>query len=493
MKNFTFNLPKNPPQWVPAKLQARAVAKLPSHPPAASNFNPPAKPRLLDEIIADIQNGEAGNLTQIEWVYCLYNKPVWDAQHPDASSATSEAIWEAAVSNASLRRRLLWRLALYHILKSNVNNLETEKSTAPPLAPSLIESFSIFAPRAKGDDTLAVQLIRVFAGSQQPASDIAKISWQYTITPKELVRRAGLPARVSAVEAAYERVASLFPAKSTPNKKEAEWLLRCLQQMSPQHQLAAVEELLPKMPAEVAGKMPDVLNFIGRNYSTGSTGSRWHELSDSAKSALRRSLGALNYSYFQQLVNLLARMLRLEDEQIAQLEMRRDFWANYSESIERIRMVLPQSSVSALGYQLQLKVDIIAEEDSDVTEICIFDFGQCFGIEFLRGRGGELRLLPRKPETELILFGPSKMSVKRLRRLGGEVFDRLLFWQTFGEKGLREKKIFPNEGTEYFTGLPRDRGKYSRSNGLPVPSEKEIKERDKQLKQWQKEMEQLEG
>lgn len=491
MKQFTFNFPQNPPQWVPAKLQARAIANRASNPPVASSINPPAKPRQIDEIIADIQNGEACNLTQIEWVYCLYNKPVWDAQHPDASAATSEAIWEAAVSNSLLKRRLLWRLAIYHIHKSDVNTLETEKTTAPPLAPSLIESFSIFAPRAKGDDTLAVQLIRVFAGSQ-PSSDIAKISWQYTITPKELVRRAGLPARVSAVEAAYERLAALFPAKSTPNKQEAEWLLRCLQQMSPQQQVAAVEELLAKMPAEVAGKMPEVLNLIRQNYSAGSTGSRWHQLSDSAKSALRRSLGALNYSYFQQLVNLLARMLRLQDEEITQLEMRRDFWANYSESIERIRMVLPQSSVSALGYQLQLKVDILAEEDSDVTEVCIFDFGECFGVEFLRGRGGELRLLPRKTETELILFGPSKMSVKRLRRLGGEVFDRLLFWQTFCEKGLREKNIFPNEGTEYFTGLPRDRGKYSRSNGLPVPSEKELKEREKQLKQWQKEMEQLE-
>ncbi len=489
--NFQFRqlqLPPNPPQWEPTKLK---LASERTSNNLVSNLNigktKITLPRSVDEIITDIQNGQDDCITQLEWVYCLYAKNEWDRKHPDLGKQTSQLIWQVATHDYWLKSRLFWHLALHYSKFTPIAKFK-QLSLIPS---SLVETFPEFAMRVTGNDGLPVQLIRTLS-QKDAAQNLAKISWQYLRTPQEILETANLPNSIFQATIALDYIAGIFAKNQLSNRQEVEWLLRCFQQMSSQQQIASVEELLAQVSSQIVNRLSKIVEWLQQQYSPIHNESKWHQLSDSAKTILSQWIGTINYSYFQTLIDLLIRMLELPEEERQQLEERRDFWANYSDRIQKIRLILPQSSLDNLGYQLQMAVDPLAEDHSEPTEICIFDLGNYFVVEFLRGTGKEARLLPRHPNIELMLFGPSQLSVKRLRQLGGEICDRVSYWQPNCEKLLRENKIYPNSGVNYFFGLPKQQGKYDSNNGLSLPSPKEQKERDAKLKQWHREMEKLE-
>lgn len=502
-----------PPEWQPTKLKiarekiSRESVNMPNIPKTETS-----PPHQINDIISYIQNEQTEQLTQLDWVYCLYAKTQWDNQNPEKSRETSESIWQIAKTNEWLKRRLFWRIALHYsegtkvkenstvstpssfiIYTSYKPNAATEEkaSSYSLIAPSLVDCFAEFANNCTGKDRLPIQIIKAL-NQEQSAYNLAKLSWQYLRTPPDFLEYAGLPRWLKEGKTAFEFVAEMFAKKQVSGNPEVEWLLRCLKQMSPQQQVLAVEELLTKISGEMVTRLPKLIEWLQAQYSKNDNHGKWHQLSDAAKAALSRWIGTVNYGYFQQLVDLLARMLKLPDEERRKLEEKRDFWANYSDRIQRIRLLLPQASVTALGYQLQINVDILAEDSSDPTEICIFDFGNYYLIEFLRGSGSEARLIPRNPKMELLLFYPTKLSVKKLRSLGGETHDRVFQWQQSCQNWLSQKNIRPNAGIEYFKGLPKHQGKYDPKKGLPLPDAKEQKERENQLKQWQRQMEKLE-
>lgn len=75
-------------------------------------------------------------------------------------------------------------------------------------------------------------------------------------------------------------------------------------------------------------------------------------------------------------------------------------------------------------------------------------FSECLVVEFFRGRGSEIRLLTNNVKNQQILFGESKLSVKRIRGLGGEKHDHVFLWQFFCPQWLEQKRIQPNPGTD---------------------------------------------
>ncbi|MGF1590025.1 MAG: EH signature domain-containing protein [Pleurocapsa sp.] len=107
-------------------------------------------------------------------------------------------------------------------------------------------------------------------------------------------------------------------------------------------------------------------------------------------------------------------------------------------------------------------VEILQEDGSDPTEICIFDFGDWFVVEFFRGTGSETRIFKKDAKTEQQLFN-SQLSIKKLRYLGlnNPIHDHVICWQYFCEQLLRQKNIFPNQGTENFKGVPDEYRKYN--------------------------------
>lgn len=457
-----------PPQFQPNNLMelARNLGSSGSFPNLKKLENSPIpKSRSIEEILAQIQHNQANQVSGLEWVYCIQSKALWDREHPDSSKATSKAIWEVATHNKWLSSLLLWRLALYH-------SGQGEKA----LAPTLAECFPTFVSLTKNPKPLPIQIVELVIQGQSGA-EVARIAREYLLTPKELLKRAELPQWIPVVEKASDYIARQFSTLHSPNIQQVDWLLRCLDEMLVEQQISTVNDLLTQIPTTVGGSFPKLVDWLQRYYSPRGTGERWHRLTEQAKRALREWIGAINYGDFANLVDRLLNILSLDDWEERQLRSRRKFWADYSNRFERIRILLPQTSVNVLERRVfTADIEILATDGSTPTEVCIFDFNEWFVVEFFRGAGSETRLFPRNVYIEQVLFGSSRLSVKKLRRLGGEVHDHKYCWQFFCEKWLQEKGIYPNPGL----------------NPRTIPEDYKLRDREKQLLRWQQDIEKLE-
>lgn len=168
--------------------------------------------------------------------------------------------------------------------------------------------------------------------------------------------------------------------------------------------------------------------------------------------------------------------LEIEKFEVNQLSRRSKFWSFYSDRFERIRILLPPKTFNTIENQIKRDVDILKDDGSDPTEICIFDFGDWFVVEFFRGKGSEIRLFPNNSKNKQILFGQHQLSVKQIRCLGGDTHDHVYLWQYYCRQWLENKRIFPNPGTQPY----------------PNPTEYELRERQKKLQYWESDIRRLE-
>ena len=258
--------------------------------------------------------------------------------------------------------------------------------------------------------------------------------------------------------------------------------------MSLELQVNAVNYLLINVSKEVASNHPQLVEWLRENYRNGD---KWNRLSNEAKEKLREWIGAVNYADFQHLVGLILPNLSAP-KQIKQLKARQSFWANYSNSLQQLRILLTQNSLNLIEDQLRGDFDVLEYDGSDTTEVCIFDFGECLIVEFFRGKGSETRFFPNNDRNKQKLFGNSRLSVKRIRALGGEAHDHVVCWQWDCEKWLRRENILANKGTQYFIGLPQKYGNFESNTGLPTPSPDKLKERKYQLNDWRNTISRLE-
>ncbi|YAF94110.1 MAG: EH signature domain-containing protein [Nodularia sp. CChRGM 3473] len=447
--------------------------------------------RSLNEIIHAIQLGNTDQLKRLEWVYCLYNKAQWDLEHPQMSMKISELIWQAALNNLWLQQTLLWLLVLDYSESQQI------------ISKSLVETFSVFVSHAREKDIQpAIQIIQAIAKTNY--HQLALLAGESNLTPQELLNNANLPHTIPAVHQALNRVVEIFV-----RNKQPEWLLRCFQQMSQKQQHRQVEKLLTSMTAETGSRFFLIVEWLRQNYGPRTNHSRWHELSQKAQSALRQWIGAATWGDFENLITVLVNNLepRLQrtvpntteyinlDRQIKQLKSRKDFWSNYSDRFERLRILVLTKSNDWISQELTRGIDIHVDDKSTPKEICIFDFGDLFIVEFFRGLGSETLFFNRhhSPYYEQDLFQSQKLSIEDIRRLfrfGGKIHDHVYLWQYHAERWLRIRNgIYPNDGIRYFRGLPKFCNQYNRLTGLPVPSLEDQRVREENLPSWQRRVE----
>lgn len=482
----------------PLNLKPTALTKLAHNIGNNTEFVPPdlspevaqynnLTPRYLDEILMDLEQGNADQITLLEWVYCIYAKQEWDSEHSSEQRlATSRLVWENAIDNDMLKQRLCSRLAYYY------------DGNKHSLARSFVETFSTLSNAIENDDLAVKVLLKL--KQRDPLLPLAQLSLSKELTPKELFITAQLPNNLSIIDDVLEYVVTAFSEQLTPKPNHANWLVKCLEEMTVEQEISAVKTLLTSVSAEVGGEFTNLVQWLQNNYGSGATGSKWDRLSSDAKSVLRQWFGAANYRDFQRLVNFILKRLPLQDWESNQLDSRKYFWEHYSDQFKRIRILLPQSSVNAVGNELQQDVDILQDDGSEETEVCIFDFGDWFVVEFFRGSGSETRIFNRHqyPNIEQQLFDSSQLSVKRLRALGGEVHDHKYLWQIYCERWLRERKIVPNPGTTYFKRKNKQnpnqphRDAYDPQKGFGEPDSDKQRKREQVLRRWQREIEQLE-
>ena len=473
LQRLAYNL-ENKTEYLPPDL-----------PPEVAQYNN-LTPRSLDEILMDLEDENTDNITLLEWVYCIYAKQEWDSEHSSEQRlATSRLVWENAIGNDMLKQRLCSRLAYYYDGNKKV------------LAPSFVETFSTLSD-VVGKYDLAVNILHRLK-QRDPLLPLAQLSLAEELTPKNLFITAQLPSNLSIINDVLEYVVTAF-SQSKLQQNKTNWLVQCLEDMTVEQEISAVETLLKNVSAEIGGQFPNLVTWLQNNYGSRTTASKWNRLSSEGKSALRQWFGAANYRDFQRLVDIILQRLPLPDWEQNQLDSRKYFWEHYSDQFQRIRILLPQSSVNAVGNELKQDVDILQDDGSDETEVCIFDFGDWFVVEFFRGSGSETRIFNRHqyPNIEQELFESSQLSVKRLRALGGKVHDHKYLWQIYCERWLRERRIVPNPGTTYFKRRNKHnpnqpyRDPYDPQKGLREPDADKQSKRKEVLRRWQREIEQLE-
>lgn len=452
--NFDFPKPNSQSlkTYIPSKL-IEVASKLP-----ASQISLPT----VDKILQAIQTGDLDKITNLEWIYCLHAKAKWDIQNPQSSYQTSKIIWAIAINNSWLQKQLLWRLALYY-------NAHAEKV----LAKSLADSFDTFVNSPLTNKSLPVQVILALR-TQQPGLELAKIACQKNLNYTSLQNHIHyhIPTWIEKLNF-LKYVSPYFCTLVSPTEQQTNWLLNCLDEMSAQQQLEAVNHLLTHVSSYLASQHPQLVDWLRRNYRNGAG---WNLLSDTAKHRLREWIGAVNYGDFQELVDLILAKIHFEKWEANQLVRRREFWADYSNCFEQIRILLPQTSQKVIGSELKRNVDILENDGSEQTEICIFDFGDWLVVEFFRGIGSETRLFPNNHENQQLLFGSSKLSVKQIRAMGGEKHDHKYLWQVFCREWLLSKNISPNTANKT----------------IKNPTPHELHQRNIKLTRWQNDIERLE-
>ncbi|MCX7593487.1 MAG: EH signature domain-containing protein [Fischerella sp.] len=420
--------------------------------------------QTVDEILKKVQEGKEESISRLEWIYCIYGKSEWDNKNSLISRKTSELIWKYAVHNTWLQRQLLWRLALYYN-DQNQNHL----------ASSFVESFHVFLSIEDVKDILTVKIIRSL-NTNNTGRELSKIACELNFTPSELITEINddLPVWIAAFKNFIEEIVPYFCSLTFTNQQQVNWLLRCLNEMSlSEHQVNAVNYLLIHISKEVASKYPPLVAWVKENYSNAE---KIHRLSEQARQKLRELIGVINYADFKKLVSLILQRLQLEDFEVNQLLRRSEFWKFYSDRFERIRILLPQKTFNTIGSQIKRDVDILKDDGSNPTEICIFDFGEWFVVEFFRGRGSETRLFPKNLKNQQILFGQHQLSVKQIRCLGGDTHDHAYLWQYYCCQWLASRRIYPNPGTQ----------------PSQTPTEYQLTERWSKLQRWESDIKRLE-
>ncbi len=419
--------------------------------------------KTVDEILKKVQQGKEESISKLEWIYCIYAKSEWDAKNTLNSTETSVLIWKHAAQNAWLQRQLLWRLALYY-----------NEQNQHHLASSFVESVHVFLSIEDVKSLLNVKIVRALS-TTNARIELSRIACELNFTPGELITEINhdLPVWIAAFQNFVEDIVPYFCSLTNPNQQQLNWLLRCFNEMSSEHQINAVNYLLIHVSKEIASKYPLLVTWVKENYSNAE---KIHRLSEPARQKLREWIGAINYADFKRLVNLILQRLQLEDFQINQLRRRSEFWKFYSDRFESIRILLPQRTFNTIGSQVKGDVDILKDDGSNPTEICIFDFGEWFVVEFFRGIGSETRLLPKTLKNQQILFGQNQLSVKQIRCLGGDTHDHAYLWQYYCCQWLEKKRIYPNPGTQ----------------PSQTPTQSQLTDRWRGLQRWESEIQSLE-
>lgn len=457
--------------------------------PNGIEFDKNKKTRNIEQILNDVENNHLENISLLEWVYCILNKNSWDTQNPDKSLVTSQKIWQFTKKSDSLKCRLFWRLVLF-----------TFNPNEQILAFSLADTCPSFEPQNEYDNLL-VEIVNLLF--QHSYEELAEICLNQFLQPDELLTKYSLPYQFNVDDnlTLVEVIQLSFPLAlktvKNINEKQINFLIETLNILSPPPQLKAVENLLNNISADIGGKYPKLVNWLKNNYGLTGSNLRWNELSIEAKNALKQWIGAVNYRDFEKLVDLIINRLNLENWEIRQLRNRKVFWSNYTDRFERIRILLPSSSMEILGKNIDSQdITTLINDGSEATEICIFDFDNCFIVEFFRGKGSETRIFPKSNELENLFFKSDDISLKKLRTLSivrDDVHDHKKYWQNDCETLLRSKNILPNQDIKYFKVVENRQGyPYDFNSGMALLYDDQIYDRNKQLYYWKRDIQQLE-
>jgi len=443
----------------------------------ANNLSPsPQNIPNIEQILEKINKGQSNTLSAVDCFWCVLKKTDWDNERSlQETINSSHRLWLAATENQFLK---------YYLLRGYLRSyLENQ-----PFALSLKETFDSFENVLTENDAIikAVALISRL-GIYQVVSNSSQRQWGKQEIIEFIQKNTGLvtidlsgftleAASFFSIESQNARMKS-----DDDNVSISRWLVKCLNQETDiiSKQAKAVETILNGVRKEDGGQYPEFVEWLKQNYQKGD---RVKHLSEKARHKLRDWVGAVNFADFEKLVDIIlygefadGKLVINTNKFISKgnsnrkLKSRKDFWSNYSDRFEDIRIFIPELSREKISNILYNGVTIIQPDETGlITEICIFDFNKLIVAEFFRGKGkdSEMRLFRDEERTRQILFNSPTLSVKDIRDLGGEEKYHTGDWQKECERVLAEYGIYPNDDLNEFTFSGGDKRPYNRDNGI---------------------------
>lgn len=450
--------------------------------------------RSVEDIAASLEADAGERLSLLEWVVLALHKDSWDRTvSKERAIATSRQIWQAALSQKPLLSHLVWLLA-------------TSYGDRDTLAPSMLEAidFSELQPRIPKSQFQVLQWL-----SQSDYAEIARQACADNLSPQAFFHSLQLPESAKAVESTYHKAVEGFIGNHRQCSHAGQWLVQCFNEMSDEIELEQVTTLLLQVSANAGNQYSNLVEWLRRCYWHRSRPSRWNELSSTPQQALMKWIHGASWQDFQNLVRAVYKQIEQErggyatgssryeilSKQMNQLYRREQFWSNYSSRFERLRILVPEKSEKFIRGELQRDIDVLAPDSSEATEVCIFDFGNKYIVEFFRGKASEMRLFSgdRDPSIEAKLFNTPNLSVCQIRNLGGEKHDHAYLWQAYAQRWLSSRNIHPNDGTRVWKGLHPRYAQYTPQTGLPLPSSNKQVQRDRSLRNWREQIARIES
>lgn len=91
---------------------------------------------------------------------------------------------------------------------------------------------------------------------------LIKLCSKQLLTPCELFLQHQLPSKILIIRECLTIVVYQFSKITSPDRQQVDWLLRCLEEMSQEQQIKAVESLLTLVDPQVGTKHSELIDWL---------------------------------------------------------------------------------------------------------------------------------------------------------------------------------------------------------------------------------------
>lgn len=435
-------------------------------------------PRSLHQILKIIENDAAEAITIMEWLKVFKASDDWRFNNKADETRACLLVWTAISKNNSVSQIAFFKSAL--ALDLNDNSF--------PLP--LIETATVAKPCLNSLDKKKVNWIEALRTSDYLSCAIFVYSSNLTV--KQYIYSLGLPDATQYINQVCMELVNCIAHDLTDLSEN--WLFRCMQEApSTGLKVELCNSYLGLDPEFI--KNDELDTWFEINCLPDSENSYFFKLNDHSKRSLKKLYNFSEFYKFIDLVTLMSRpkianALKVTDEEIKQLKSRVDFWSNYSERFIQVKLLIPAKTGMLLKHFNQTldNYSLLTSDDSENSEVCIFEFENTLVVEIFRGVLSEIRFFEKSDRNVQRLLLSDSLSIAEIRNMvQDDIHDHVVLWQYFCEKSLRTKmNILPNEGLEFFAGLPKKIAKYSWGMKAPLakPLPLLLRDRKEQLEIW---------
>ncbi|WP_298444470.1 EH signature domain-containing protein [uncultured Ferrimonas sp.] len=400
--------------------------------------------KSLIDIIEKLSNRNV--LTEFEWLLVLRSDEQYQQMEEGQLDQAVQTVWRAILSDEQRFSKVVIKL-----VAGLARGYE-------PVTDVLLEQFPRIIPAAfKPELKLQAQVARYLRNKQY--IDCAKLVLSLNQGLELFFRSLGLESKGQHIEALLCQAEAAIPVN--PSTGQLTWWRSCQDHLDVDQTIEQLECLLAKVNQVVTGTPFE--NWIKKYCLPESKQSIWFRLSRDAQLKLKSMYNVIDFESVKVLFHELSEIrtdpgITLRESN--HLQKRTSYWADFSDSFERVRFLLTARSEKLLNRQIDLSQYNVTVMESkpfnDKSEICIFEVGNFILIERFRGTSFDLGIFEKTMELESILFEPEYIDSYTLMKLSPDwVHDHRSYWQKRLTQFLKNKgiRLNPNSGRHWLEPL----------------------------------------